>query len=118
NVPLGTTVGGCLLLIWLYTKKGGLKTIIITGMFQTFCLVLAVVLSIYFMADGLGISVMEAFERVKDSTYSQVVVWEDLLGDRNLFWKHLICRAFVTITMIGLDQDLMQINLSMKTIGE
>ena len=118
NVPFGITVGGCLLLIWLYTNKGGLKTIIITDMFQTFCLVLAVVLSIYFMADGLGISVMEAFERVKDSTYSQVVVWEDLLGDRNHFWKHLIGGAFVTIAMTGLDQDLMQKNLSMKTIGE
>lgn len=118
SVPFGITVGGCLLLIWLYTNKGGLKTIIITDMFQTFCLVLAVVLSIYFMADGLGISVLEAFERVKDSTYSQVVVWEDLLGDRNHFWKHLIGGAFVTIAMTGLDQDLMQKNLSMKTIGE
>lgn len=118
NVPFGITVGGCLLLIWLYTNKGGLKTIIITDMFQTFCLVLAVFLSIYFMADGLGISVLEAFERVKDSTYSQVVVWEDLLGDRNHFWKHLIGGAFVTIAMTGLDQDLMQKNLSMKTIGE
>src|SRR5690606_35500138 len=118
NEPFGITVGGCLLLIWLYTNKGGSKTIIITDMFQTFCLVLAVVLSIYFMADGLGISVMEAFERVKDSTYSQVVVWEDLLGDRNHFWMHLIGGAFVTIAMTGLDQDLMQKNLSMKTIGE
>lgn len=118
NVPFGITVAGCLLLIWLYTNKGGLKTIIITDMFQTFCLVLAVVLSIYFMADGLGISVLEAFERVKESSYSQVVVWEDLLGDRNHFWKHIVGGAFVTIAMTGLDQDLMQKNLSMKTIGE
>lgn len=118
NVPFGITVAGCLFLIWLYTNKGGLKTIIITDMFQTFCLVLAVVLSIYFMADGLGISVLEAFERVKESSYSQIVVWEDLLGDRNHFWKHIVGGAFVTIAMTGLDQDLMQKNLSMKTIGE
>src|SRR5690606_2301950 len=118
NIPFGITVAGCLLLIWLYTNKGGLTTIIITDMFQMFCLVLAVVSSIYFMADGLGISVLEAFERVKDSTYSQIVVWEDLLGDRNHFWKHIIGGAFVTIAMTGLDQDLMQKNLSMKTIGE
>lgn len=118
NVPFGITVAGCLFLIWLYTNKGGLKTIIITDLFQTFCLLLAVVLSIYFMADGLGISVLEAFERVKDSSYSQIVVWEDLLGDRNHFWKHIIGGAFVTIAMTGLDQDLMQKNLSMKTIGE
>ncbi|MBD1423897.1 sodium:solute symporter [Sphingobacterium chuzhouense] len=118
NIPFGITVAGCLLLIWLYTNKGGLKTIIITDMFQTFCLLLAVILSIYFMADGLGISVLDAFERVKESSYSQIVVWEDLLGDRNHFWKHIIGGAFVTIAMTGLDQDLMQKNLSMKTIGE
>ncbi|NGM65944.1 sodium:solute symporter [Sphingobacterium sp. SGR-19] len=118
NVPFGMTVAGCLILIWLYTNKGGLKTIIITDMLQTFCLLLAVILSIYFMADGLGISVLDAFERVKESSYSQIVVWEDLLGDRNHFWKHIIGGAFVTIAMTGLDQDLMQKNLSMKTIGE
>lgn len=118
NVPFGVTVAGCLVLIWLYTNKGGLKTIIITDMFQTFCLVLAVVLSIYFMADGLGISILGAFEKIKESSYSQIFVWEDLLGDKNHFWKHVIGGAFVTIAMTGLDQDLMQKNLSMKTIGE
>lgn len=118
DVPFGVTVAGCLLLIWLYTNKGGLKTIIITDTLQTACLLLAVLLSIYFMADGLGISVLGAFERVKDSTYSQIIVWENLLGDKSHFWKHVIGGAFVTIAMTGLDQDLMQKNLSMKTIGE
>ncbi|MGO1243682.1 MAG: sodium:solute symporter [Sphingobacterium sp.] len=118
DVPFGITVAGCLLLIWLYTNKGGLKTIIITDTLQTACLLFAVLLSIYFMADGLGISVLEAFERVKDSTYSQIIVWENLLGDKSHFWKHVIGGAFTTIAMTGLDQDLMQKNLSMKTIGE
>ncbi|GGH08624.1 sodium:solute symporter [Sphingobacterium alkalisoli] len=118
NVPFAVTVAVCLLLIWLYTNKGGLKTIIITDMLQTFFLLLAVILSIFFMADGLGISVFEAFEKVKDSTYSQIFIWENLLGDKNHFWKHMIGGAFVTIAMTGLDQDLMQKNLSMKTIGE
>ena len=118
NIPFGITVAGCLLLIWLYTNKGGLKTIIITDTLQTACLLFAVLLSIYFMADGLGISMLDAFERVKESAYSEIVVWEDLLGDKNHFWKHVIGGAFVTIAMTGLDQDLMQKNLSMKTIGE
>lgn len=118
SVPFGVTVAGCLILIWLYTNKGGLKTIIITDTLQTFCLLFAVMLSIYFMADGLGLSVMEAFERVKDSSYAQIVVWEDLLGNKNHFWKHVIGGAFATIAMTGLDQDLMQKNLSMRTIGE
>ncbi|MEJ5053326.1 sodium:solute symporter [Sphingobacterium sp. MYb382] len=118
NIPFGITVAGCLLLIWMYTNKGGLKTIIITDTLQTFCLLLAVVLSIYFMAEGLGVSVLEAFEKVKDSSYSQIVVWDNLLGNKTHFLKHVIGGAFVTIAMTGLDQDLMQKNLSMKTIGE
>ena len=118
QVPFGLTVAGCLLLIWLYTNKGGLKTIVITDMLQTFCLLLAVLLSIYFMAEGLGISLGEAFEKVKNSSYAQIIVWEDFLGDKSHFWKHVIGGAFATIGMTGLDQDLMQKNLSMKTIGE
>ncbi len=118
NVPFIVTIAMCLLLIWLYTNKGGLKTIIITDMLQTFFLLLAVVLSIYFMADGLNLSMVEAFEAVKESSYSQIFVWEDFLGSRNHFWKHVIGGAFVTIAMTGLDQDLMQKNLSMRTIGE
>ena len=118
NVPFIVTIAICLLLIWLYTNKGGLKTIIITDLLQTFFLLLAVLLSIYFMADGLGITMFEAFEAVKKSSYSQIIVWEDFLGARNHFWKNMIGGIFVTLAMTGMDQDLMQKNLSMRTIGE
>lgn len=118
NVPFAVTIALCLLLIWLYTNKGGLKTIIITDMMQTFFLVLAVILSIYFMADSLGLGLLETIETVKESTYSRVFFWDDLLGDRIHFWKHFLGGIFVTVAMTGLDQDLMQKNLSMKTIGE
>lgn len=118
NVPFFLTVSICLLLIWMYTNKGGLKTIIVTDILQTTFLVLAVVLSIYFMADGMGWTVLEAFEKVKESSYSNIFVWENLLGDTRHLLKHIIGGIFVTIAMTGLDQDLMQKNLSMKTIGE
>lgn len=118
NVPFAVTIALCLLLIWLYTNKGGLKTIIITDMMQTFFLVLAVILSIYFMADSLGLGLLETIETVKESTYSKVFFWDNLLGDRIHFWKHFLGGIFVTVAMTGLDQDLMQKNLSMKTIGE
>ncbi|SFS62087.1 sodium:solute symporter [Sphingobacterium wenxiniae] len=118
NIPFIVTVAACLLLIWVYTNKGGLKTILITDILQTTFLVLAVFLSIYFMADGLGWSIPEAMEKIKESSYSKVFVWENLLGDTRHFWKHLIGGIFVTVAMTGLDQDLMQKNLSMKTIGE
>src|SRR5690606_16890650 len=91
---------------------------LITDILQTTFLVLAVFLSIYFMADGLGWSIPEAMEKIKESSYSKVFVWENLLGDTRHFWKHLIGGIFVTAAMTGLDQDLMQKNLSMKTIGE
>lgn len=118
NVPFVVTIAICLLLIWLYTNKGGLKTILITDILQTTFLVAAVILSIYFMADSLGLGLVETIETVKNSSYSTVFFWEDLLGSRIHFWKHFLGGVFVTIAMTGLDQDLMQKNLSMKTIGE
>src|SRR5699024_998029 len=118
NVPFSVTIILCLVLIWLYTNKGGLKTIIITDTLQTFFLILAVILSIFFMAQGLDMSFTEAMEAVKESSYSKIFVWEDFLGSKNHAWKHIIGGAFVTIGMTGLDQDLMQKNLSMKTIKE
>src|SRR5690554_1763303 len=118
NVPFIATIALCLLLIWLYTNKGGLKTIIVTDILQTTFLVSAVVLSIYFMADSMGLGVVETIETVKNSSYSTIFFWEDLLGSRIHFWKHFLGGIFVTIAMTGLDQDLMQKNLSMKTIGE
>ncbi len=118
NVPFALTIVICLLLIWIYTHKGGLKTIIITDLLQTFFLITAVILSIYFMADSLGLNLVSTIETVKNSSYSKIFFWEDFLGSRANFWKQFIGGIFVTIAMTGLDQDLMQKNLSMKTIGE
>ncbi|SEK40333.1 sodium:solute symporter [Parapedobacter koreensis] len=118
NVPFVVTIALCLLLIWLYTNKGGLKTIIVTDMMQTFFLVLAVILSIYFMANSLDLGFMETIETVRESRYARMFVFEDFLGNRIHFWKHFLGGIFVTVAMTGLDQDLMQKNLSMKTIGE
>src|SRR5690606_20226327 len=116
NVPFAVTIALCLLLIWLYTNKGGLKTIIITDMMQTFFLVLAVVLSIYFMSDSLGLGLLETIETVKESTYSKVFFWDDLLADHIYFSTHFFGGIFVTAAMTGFDQGLMQQNLSMKRI--
>lgn len=118
NIPFAVTVALCLVLIWLYTNKGGLKTIIITDTLQTTFLVTAVILSIYFMAKGLNFSVIDTFEAVKESSYSKIFFWEDFFGSKANFWKQFLGGVFVTIAMTGLDQDLMQKNLSMKTIGE
>lgn len=118
NIPFALTIVICLILIWIYTHKGGLKTIIITDLLQTFFLLLSVVLSIYFIADSLDLNLVQTIETVKTSSYSKMFFWEDFMGSKANFWKQFLGGIFVTIAMTGLDQDLMQKNLSMKTIGE
>jgi len=116
--PFWATVLISLLLIFAYTYKGGLKTIIITDTLQTFFLVSSVFLTIYFICDSLDLGVVQAFETVKQSNYSKIFFFEDFIGSRFHFVKQVIGGMFVTIAMVGLDQDLMQKNLSCKNIGE
>lgn len=118
NVPFAVTIAICLILIWVYTHKGGLKTIIITDLMQTFFLLLSVVLSIYFIADSMNLNVVETFDKIKDSSYSQIFFWDDFTGDTRNFFKQFLGGIFVTLAMFGLDQDMMQKNISLKTIGE
>jgi Na+/proline symporter len=118
GIPFWVTVLISLLLIFAYTYKGGLKTIIITDTLQTFFLVSSVFFTIYFICDSLGLSLPEAFETVKRSNYSKIFFYEDFITSRFHFVKQILGGMFVTIAMVGLDQDLMQKNLSCKNIGE
>ncbi len=118
QIPFTVTVLIALVLIFSYTYRGGLKTIIITDTLQTFFLVSAVVLTIYFICQSLNLSFIEAFETIKKSQYSQIFFFNDFLNSRFHFIKQILGGIFVTIAMVGLDQDLMQKNLSCATIGE
>jgi Na+/proline symporter len=118
GVPFWATVLISLGLIWSYTFKGGLKTIIITDTLQTFFLVLSVFLTIYFICNSLDLSIPQAFETIKNSGYSKIFFYEDFLTNGFHISKALLGGIFVTIAMTGLDQDLMQKNLSMGTIKE
>lgn len=117
GIPFTVTVFLSLLLIFAYTYKGGLKTIIITDTLQTFFLVSSVFLTIFFICKSLDLSVFQAFETVKESQYSKIFFFDDYLKG-NYFWKQILGGIFVTIAMVGLDQDLMQKNLSCANIGE
>lgn len=117
HIPFAFTVLISLLLIFAYTYRGGLKTIIITDTLQTFFLVSSVFLTIFFICSSLNLNVFEAFEQVKNSNYSKVFFFEDYLK-ATYFWKQILGGIFVTIAMVGLDQDLMQKNLSCASIGE
>ena len=117
KIPFAFTVMVSLLLIFAYTYRGGLKTIIITDTLQTFFLVSSVFLTIFFICRSLDFSLFTAFEEVKNSNYSKIFFFDDY-NKGNYFWKQILGGIFVTIAMVGLDQDLMQKNLSCKNIGE
>ncbi|KIO51658.1 sodium:solute symporter [Flavobacterium hibernum] len=118
GIPFPVTVFLALTLIFLYTYKSGLKTIIITDTLQTFFLVTSVFITIYFVCDSLNLSVIESISTIRKSNYSQVFFFDDFLTSKYHFVKQILGGIFVTIAMVGLDQDLMQKNLSCKNIGE
>lgn len=118
GVPFWVTVAVSLLLIWTYTFRGGLKTIIITDTIQTLFLVASVILSIIFIGKAMHLDLAGLFETVKKSSYSKVFFWDNWLGDRRYFWKHFLGGIAVSVAMTGMDQDLMQKNLSCKNLYE
>ena len=117
NIPYYLTVAITILLIWVYTAKGGIKTIVWTDALQTLFMLLAVGVGIYQIGDQLNLGFSEIISTVKDSEYSQIFFFDDWKAS-NYFWKQFLSGAFITIVMTGLDQDMMQKNLSCKNIKE
>ena len=118
GIPFSATVLISLGLIFAYTYKGGLKTIIITDTLQTVFLVSSVFFTIYFVCDSLDLGFSEAIAEIDHSKYSKIFFFEDFIGSGQHFIKQILGGIFVTIAMVGLDQDLMQKNLSCKNIKE
>ena len=117
NVPFYVSVAITILLIWLYTNKGGIKTIVWTDSFQTLFMLLAVGFSIYSISSALDLSFIEMLLEVKNSAYSQLFFFDNI-NDSKHFVKQFLSGIFIAIVMTGLDQDMMQKNLSCKNIGE
>ena len=117
HVPFVVTVVGMTLLIWLYTRRGGIKTLVWTDTFQTLCMFTALVLIIYNVITQLGMSVPEAVRAVVADAHSHMFVWSDFVSTQN-FWKQFLSGAFIAIVMTGLDQDMMQKNLTCKSLRE
>ena len=118
GIPFAVTVLISLALIFAYTYKGGLKTIIVTDTLQTFFRVSSVLFTIFFICKSLDLSLIQAIETVKESNYSKVFFFEDFITNKYHFVKQILGGIFVTIAMVGLDQDLMQKNLSCANIKE
>ncbi|WP_375445659.1 sodium:solute symporter [uncultured Fibrella sp.] len=117
GIPFAGSVAITILLIWLYTFKGGVKTIIITDTLQTTFLVTAVMLTIVLISRDLNMSFSQVTTAIKTSPYSQIFYFENINDPRH-FLKQFISGIFIAIVMTGLDQDLMQKNLTCKNIGE
>ena len=116
GVPFEVSVLITILLIWAYTFKGGVKTIIVTDTLQTVFLVSAVVLTIVLISQQLGLSFSKLVDTVQSSSMSKIFFWDS--NDPKNFFKQFIAGIFIAIVMTGLDQDLMQKNLTCKNIGE
>ncbi|WP_445736789.1 sodium:solute symporter [Mariniflexile sp.] len=104
-------------LIWLYTFKSGIKTIIWTDTLQTLFMLIAVGVAIYVVSTDLGISGGNILGYVLDSDLSKTFFFDDFKSG-NYFWKQFISGAFIAIVMTGLDQDMMQKNLTCKTLKD
>ena len=116
GIPFEFTVIGSVLLIWVYTNKGGIKTIIWTDTLQTFFMLAAVVFTVYLIGDFLELNEKGGvIKEINKSEFSKIFFFEDWYS-ANYFWKHFLGGIFITIGMTGLDQDMMQKNLSCKNL--
>ena len=117
GVPFVVTVSGMVALIWLYTRGGGIKTLVWTDTFQTICLFSALLIIIYKVVGELGMSIPEAISAIAADEHSRIFVMDDWVSKQN-FWKQFLSGVFIVIVMTGLDQDMMQKNLTCKTLRE
>lgn len=117
GIPFEINVLVTIALIWLYTFNGGVKAIIWTDMLKSFCLIMSVVLCIYFVAKGLGFSFGEMVNAVVADKSSQMFFFDDPKAG-TYFWKQFLAGVFMVIATTGLDQDMMQRNLACKDSKE
>ncbi len=118
GVPFVVTVLLLVLVIWLYTRRGGIRTLVFTDVFQTLCLFTALVLIIRAVLMDSGCeSVSDAVGAIMADERSRVFVLDDWSSPW-LLWKQLLSGLFIVVVMTGLDQDMMQKNLTCRTLHE
>lgn len=117
GIPFEITVIISILLIWVYTFRGGINTIVWTDTLQTAFMLISVLLSIYLINSNLEWTIIEFIKSVELQDYNKIIVNESFL-ERNHFIKSFIGGMFITICMTGLDQDMMQKNLTCKSLKD
>ncbi len=116
NIPFELTVIITIILIWIYTFRGGIKTIVWTDTLQTFFMLSAVAVSIYLIASDLNLGFSDLINTVQQSGYSKIFHWG--IKTENNFYKQFLSGVFIAIVMTGLDQDMMQKNLTCRNLKE
>ncbi len=119
GLPFWFTVALTILLIWLYTFRGGIKTVVWTDSLQTFFMLLSLGLGVYYICDEMSLNFSNLYQTISDSTYSKMFSW-DFSGSNftKSFPMQFINGASIALVMTGLDQDMMQKNLTCKNIGD
>ena len=117
HVPFACTVVVMVALIWLYTRRAGVKTLVWSDTFQTTCMLAALVLIIVAAMGSLNLDFHDVVAKVTADPHSRVFVFDDWASRQN-FWKQFLSGIFVVIVMTGLDQDMMQKNMTCKTLRE
>ncbi len=117
GLPFLLNVAITVALVWLYTFQGGVKSLIWTDSLKTFCLVVSVVLCIWYIASDLNLSFTGMVSTIADSDMSRIFFFDDV-NSKQYFFKQFLAGAFTMIAMTGLDQDMMQRNLSCKNFKD
>ena len=117
GIPLAANAAATVALVWLYTRRGGVKSLIWTDSIHTLCLIAAVVVCTVCLVRTLGWTPAEAAHAVAASRYSQIWFFENPASDR-YFWKMFAAGIFTLVAMTGLDQDMMQRNLSCRSVRD
>ncbi len=117
GIPFAVTVVAIILIIWLYSHRSGIKTIIWTDWAQTLLFITALVLILWEITNRLHLNLGETIAIIKESSHSRIFVFDDWASPQN-FFKQFFSGMFITIVMTGLDQDQMQKNLTIRTLKD
>ena len=117
HIPFFLTVIGIVLLIWLYTRRSGIRTIVWTDSLQTFCLIAALGLILYEVCTKMNLDFSGWMQTIQSNEHSRIFVFDDWQSKQN-FFKQFFSGIFITIVMTGLDQDMMQKNLTCRNLKD
>ncbi len=117
GVPFGLSVACIMLIVWIYSFRGGVKTLVWTDLLQTLCLLAAMIGFVICICSAMALDFSDLCTTIKDSPMSRIWFFDDA-NDTRYFWKQFLGGMFTTIAMTGLDQDMMQKNLSCKSLNE